>query len=78
MQFLRLLFTLFQNCYGSKNPTDVAQVKELYEDLGLPQTYATYEESSYKIISTQIQQVSRGLPHDLFFKFMEKIYRRES
>lgn len=69
---------MFQNCYGSKNPTDVAQVKALYEDLGLPHTYATYEESSFKIISTQIQQVSRGLPHDLFFKFMEKIYRRES
>ncbi|CAB3360430.1 Hypothetical predicted protein [Cloeon dipterum] len=69
---------IMESCYGSKNPTDVAQVKKLYEDLGLPHTYATYEESSYKIISTHIQQISRGLPHNLFFKFMEKIYRPSS
>lgn len=52
-------------------------MKELYVQLGLPSTYATYEEESYNIISTHIQQVSRGMPHKLFFKFMEKIYKRE-
>jgi len=69
---------LLADCYGSKDPEKVAAVKELYEQLGLPSTYATYEDESYNIISTHIQQVSRGLPHKLFFKFMGRIYKRES
>ncbi|KAF4520807.1 hypothetical protein B566_EDAN002385 [Ephemera danica] len=69
---------LMQECYGSKKPEDIDRVKYLYEELGLPHTYATYEEESFNLISTHIQQISRGLPHDLFFKFMDKIYRRES
>lgn len=44
----------------------------------LPHTYEIYEEESYKIINTHIQQISRGLPHKLFFKIMEKIYRRNA
>lgn len=59
------------------DPEKVARVKKLYEELGLPTTYAIYEEESYNMIKTHIQQVSRGLPHDLFFKIMEKIYRRD-
>nr|CAD7407702.1 unnamed protein product [Timema cristinae] len=68
---------LFEQCYGYKDPVKVAAVKELYEQLGLPATYATYEEESYNLISTQIQQISRGLPHQIFFKFLDTIYRRE-
>lgn len=68
---------LFSECYGSKDPEKVAVIKELYNQLGLPSTYAIYEEESYNIIRTHIQQVSRGMPHKLFFKFMEKIYKRE-
>ncbi|GFG32081.1 hypothetical protein Cfor_06854 [Coptotermes formosanus] len=69
---------LLADCYGSKDPEKVAAVRELYEQLGLPSTYATYEDESYNIISTHIQQVSRGLPHKLFLRFMGKIYKRES
>lgn len=60
------------------DPEKVERVKELYEDLMLPHTYETYEEESYKIITTHIQQISRGLPHELFFKILEKIYRRNA
>lgn len=56
----------------------VNRVKELYEDLGLPHTYSLYEEESYNLIKTHIQQTSRGVPHSIFFKIMDKIYRRES
>lgn len=69
---------IMRQCYGSKDPENVARVKKLYEQLGLPTTYATYEEESYNMIKTHIQQISRGLPHELFFKIMEKIYRREA
>jgi farnesyl diphosphate synthase len=69
---------IMKDCYGQKDPEKVERVKELYEDLLLPHTYEIYEEESYKIINTQIQQISRGLPHKLFFKILEKIYRRNS
>lgn len=69
---------LLEDCYGSKEPEKVAAVKELYKVLGIPSTYSIYEEENYKLISTHIQQISRGLPHKLFFKFLEKIYRRAS
>uniref|UniRef100_U5ETY6 Farnesyl pyrophosphate synthase n=1 Tax=Corethrella appendiculata TaxID=1370023 RepID=U5ETY6_9DIPT len=69
---------IMKKCYGSQNPDDVARIKKLYEELGLPTTYSIYEEESYNMIKTHIQQISRGLPHELFFKIMEKIYRRES
>lgn len=68
---------IMKQCYGSIDPDKVARVKKLYEELGLPTTYAIYEEESYNMIKTHIQQISRGLPHELFFKIMEKIYRRD-
>ncbi|XP_063698566.1 farnesyl pyrophosphate synthase [Culicoides brevitarsis] len=69
---------ILKECYGSSNPEKVETVKKLYNELGLPTVYTIYEEDSYQIISTHIQQTSRGLPHDIFLKIMEKIYRRES
>lgn len=65
------------NCYGKNDPESEASVKKLYEELGLPNTYSIYEEKSYNIIRHHIQQLSAGLPHDLFMKFMEKLYRRD-
>lgn len=54
------------------------RVKQLYEDLGIPHTYSLYEEESYNLIKTHIQQTSRGVPHNIFLTIMNKIYRRES
>lgn len=56
----------------------VTRIKQLYEDLGLPHTYTLYEEESYNLIKTHIQQTSRGVPHELFFKLLDKIYRRDN
>lgn len=67
---------LLQENYGVDDPSKVAIIKNLYEQLKLPNTFQLYEEESYKIICTHIQQVSRGLSQDLFFKFLEKIYKR--
>lgn len=52
-------------------------VKKMYEELGLPNTYAIYEEDSFNMIKTHIQQTSRGLKNDIFFKILETIYRRD-
>lgn len=68
----------FLEIFLFSDPEKVNRVKELYEELHLQNTYEIYEEESYKIITTHIQQISRGLPHELFFKLLEKIYRRNA
>ena len=75
---LSVTIELFFIVFLFLDPKKVERVKELYEDLMLPHTYEIYEEESYKIITTHIQQVSRGLPHKIFFKILEKIYRRNA
>lgn len=67
---------LIENHYGSSNSEDVQKIKDLYEELQLPHTYSVYEEATYDLLRTQIQQVTRGLPHDLFFKILDNIFRR--
>ncbi|KAK2585828.1 hypothetical protein KPH14_010423 [Odynerus spinipes] len=69
---------ILEACYGSKDPEKVKLVKRLYNDIGLPNTYSIYEEETYNLLNTHIQQISRGLPHDLFLNLLEKIYRRVS
>lgn len=62
--------------YGCSKPESVAIIKDLYEDLLLPHTYSVFEETTYDLLRTQIQQVTRGLPHDLFFKIVDNVFRR--
>lgn len=63
--------------YGKNDVEAEEKVKKVYVELGLPTTYTIYEEKSYNIIKHHIQQLSAGLPHDVFLKFMEKLYRRD-
>ncbi|KAL5290163.1 FDPS family protein [Megaselia abdita] len=65
-------------CYGSSDPEKVSKVKKLYKELGIPNTFAIYEEESYNLIKTQIQQTSKGVPHEVFFSILNSIYRRKS
>ncbi|KAG7209639.1 hypothetical protein KM043_011286 [Ampulex compressa] len=67
---------ILEECYGKDDPEKINCVKQLYNDLGLPNTYTIYEEETYNLLNTHIQQISRGLPHELFIKLLEKIYRR--
>ncbi|XP_016979514.1 farnesyl pyrophosphate synthase [Drosophila rhopaloa] len=66
------------DCYGKEDPAKVDRVKELYKELGLPSTYAIFEEESYNMIKTHIQQTSRGVPHQTFLQILNKIYQRDS
>ncbi|KAL1500777.1 hypothetical protein ABEB36_006222 [Hypothenemus hampei] len=69
---------IMEEHYGRSDPESVATIKKLYEELCLPSTFAIYEEESFNLIKTHIQQISKGLRHDLFFNIMDRIYRRES
>lgn len=63
--------------YGKNVDESVELIKQLYQDLGLPRTYEIYEEESFKIARAHAHQISKGLPHNLFFQMVEKIFRRE-
>lgn len=67
---------ILQECYGVSDPEKVKRVKQLYNELGLRNMYLIYEEETFNLLNTHIQQISRGLPHDLFLKLLEKTYRR--
>lgn len=67
---------IMEENYGRSNPEAVARIKDLYEELQLPHTYSVFEEATYDLLRTQIQQVTRGLSHDLFFKILDNIFRR--
>ncbi|XP_051160303.1 uncharacterized protein LOC127280930 [Leptopilina boulardi] len=67
---------VLEECYGVNDPEKVEKVKQLYHELGLPAIYAIHEEENYNLIKSHIKQISRGLPHDLFFKILNKIHLR--
>ncbi|KAG5324412.1 FPPS synthase, partial [Acromyrmex heyeri] len=69
---------ILEECYGSPDPEKVRRVKQLFTDLGLPNTYSIYEEETYNLLNVHIQQISRGLPHSLFLNLLSKIYHRVS
>lgn len=68
---------IFETYYGNHDQKSIETVKDLYEEIGLPNTFAIYEEKSFNLIRTHIQQMSGGLPHKLFFKILEKVYGRD-
>ncbi|XP_029054208.1 farnesyl pyrophosphate synthase-like isoform X2 [Osmia bicornis bicornis] len=67
---------MLEHCYGQSDIEKSNHVKQLYDELGLPNTYAIYEEETYNLLMTHIQQISRGLPHDYFLKLLERACRR--
>lgn len=68
---------IMEKYYGQPDVPEATDIiRNLYEDLGLLNTYTIYEEETYNLIKTHIQQISKGLPHELFFRLMDKMYRR--
>ncbi|XP_063876330.1 farnesyl pyrophosphate synthase-like isoform X2 [Scylla paramamosain] len=64
--------------YGVPEEESIRKIKGLYKELNLPATYRAYEESTSSMIRTHIQQISRGLNHNVFFNFLDKIHKRSS
>ncbi|XP_071516847.1 farnesyl pyrophosphate synthase isoform X1 [Panulirus ornatus] len=67
---------LMEEHYGRLEQESVDKVKALYRELGLPATYRAYEDSTSSMIRIHIQQISRGLNHNVFFTFLDKIHKR--
>lgn len=65
---------LMEKYYGKPGQESIDVIKDLYIQLGIPTTYANYAEESYKRINTHIQQISKGLRHELFFTLLDTLY----
>ena len=51
---------------------------EIYEDLKIQKLFLQYEEEAYNDILNRIGQMSGKLNPDVFYYFLNKIYRRSS
>lgn len=54
----------------------ILRIKQLYDELELPAIYSVLEEESYKKLTNDINTIT-GLPHTIFHKILDKIYKRE-
>lgn len=62
--------------YGKDEPDKIARVKELYDELRLPDAYTEYEDRSYENIQRLIAQVT-DVPKDVYNFFIKRIYKRD-
>jgi len=66
---------LLDQHYGIDNPKDVAIVKNVFLQIGIPDIFKKYEDDSYAELSAKIKRV-RIIPHEVFTKLLAKIYKR--
>ncbi|KAK2460024.1 hypothetical protein APHAL10511_007947 [Amanita phalloides] len=67
--------------YGRKDAAKEGRVKEVFEQLGLRQVYAEYEENAYRTLSVKISEIpetreANTLKREVFTSFLNKIYKR--
>uniref|UniRef100_A0A1B0C8L8 Farnesyl pyrophosphate synthase n=1 Tax=Lutzomyia longipalpis TaxID=7200 RepID=A0A1B0C8L8_LUTLO len=67
-----------KEAYGKKDPKSVERVKQLYNDVSLPKIYANYEEEAYKKIETKIKETTRGVPAEVYYMFLDSLFKRTS
>lgn len=68
--------SVLKNIYGHKDSEKVAQVKQIYLDLGLKEAYDEYESQSHEELLELIEQISPELPKEMFLLLLAKIYKR--
>lgn len=68
---------MLERCYGNPDEESIQIVKDIYQEIGIPNTYSVYMEKAYDLIRTNIQQVSGRLPHKLFFTVLEMVYGKD-
>jgi len=66
---------LFKESYGYDSENNVKIIKGLYNAIGIPSTFRQYKEHTYDLLCTQIQQISRGLPHKLYYRFLKALLK---
>lgn len=51
-------------------------VRDVYEQLQIPNAFQLYEDENYEMICTHIQQLPKSLLQDLFLKFLKIHFKR--
>jgi len=67
--------SVLENHYGKDNPSDVAKVKQVYNEINMQKLFKEYEEESYKQLCEQIETV-KSMPREVFTDLLAKIYKR--
>lgn len=73
---LLFFFCFLQQHYGRDNPSDVAHVKKVYQDLNMTKIFQDYERESYQKLLKMIAEV-RSMQQDVFIDLLNKIYKRK-
>lgn len=64
------------NDFVCLDPEKAAKVRQVYNELGMVNLFATYEEDSYNYIKNMINIKSRSLKPDMFLRIWEQFYRK--
>lgn len=69
---------IIRRCYGKNVPSDVASVKQVFNELNLKQIYAEYEAETVRLIQAKIDALPTdgGVPHEVFSALLRKISGR--
>ncbi|XP_073137613.1 farnesyl pyrophosphate synthase 1 [Henckelia pumila] len=67
---------LFEN-YGDPNPSKVAKIKALYNDINLQGVFTEYESKSYEKITSSIEAHPSKAVQAVLKSFLGKIYKRQ-
>uniref|UniRef100_A0A2A4IUH1 Farnesyl pyrophosphate synthase n=1 Tax=Heliothis virescens TaxID=7102 RepID=A0A2A4IUH1_HELVI len=70
----RAVFTV---CYGSKEPAHIERIKDLYNQLKIPQLYKEEENEMYNEIVQKIQDVSAESEREFFLQVLHVTYGRK-
>jgi farnesyl diphosphate synthase len=63
-------------CYGRDDSECVGRVKELYQELGLPQRFQLYEQKMYEQMQLKLQSLDADFPVDALSFLLKSIYKR--
>jgi len=65
---------IIEECYGSHDEAKILKVKQVYNELDLPQLFKDYEEQSHDVVQKKIEKI-RGVPKEVFQAMAKNIYR---
>ncbi|KAG6451965.1 hypothetical protein O3G_MSEX007407 [Manduca sexta] len=67
---------IFIQNYGAKEPEKVERIKQLYQQLQIPEVYRKEENDIYNSILEEIHALPSEIPPAIFYKVLDVIYKR--
>lgn len=66
---------VLEECYGKNDPKCVRQVKQIYEELSIPDLYAEFEKDTYNNIMMLIEK-SDEIPAEVYLETVNELFTR--